>query len=369
MSRAVLLRGAGRVRIRPLPVAPAMSTALLGLLLWLAPAAPRADTYEAAADQLTAFEEAAEDKQLDLVTGLYRDVLPVLLLDRSATRFDFAKQRCLKAVARHPEVVEPLVRADLASGEPKRVRHALSTLGEAGWVEFFDDVVARLDAADESVAATAPYTLRDLHDPRAIPILLNRPGGLRKYVDLLHNLCHRRPAYPALTRSLSHADADLRWRAAYALLGTGDEVLPPHAARLADDPDPQVREAAVGLALNIWPRSHRVARLVGPVAEKLLGDPDRRVRLAAVASLAWRRDRRCGPALHALLQDRTLSDDARRVIDAARNLTDEALFQLVRSEDGRIVPGRQPQIYLSSEYEDEVAKFAEWVERHPPAKL
>lgn len=150
--------------------------------------------YRIAAARLSAVERLPPAGKRAAVAGLYADTLPVFLADRSATRFDRCQGRCLELFRWYPVPVKWAVRADLRSGDRRQVGHAMRVLGELRWGEFFDDVVGILRGADRDLAGRAPYALRDLDDPRAIPLLLAEPDGHRKHMELLHHLCIGRPS-------------------------------------------------------------------------------------------------------------------------------------------------------------------------------
>jgi HEAT repeat protein len=219
-------------------------------------------------------------------------------------RFGTMYHRSQELLAAHVGIVRPLIREDLRSNHRERVTHAVGVIGWLRLHEFYDEVVAALRQG--TVEYRAAETLRDLDDPRAIRVLTEQTpeDPLRYYTSLIH-LCKRRPADPALMKYLRSADAKTRWRAAHALSSSGDPILAPEVARLAKDPDPEVREQAARMSQFI------VTDQLGPDRKAvlaLLDDKDVDVRIAAARRFAGQRDRACARTLLALLGDDSLEE-------------------------------------------------------------
>jgi HEAT repeat protein len=93
------------------------------------------------------------------------------------------------------------------------------------------------------------------------------------------------PALDAVIKVSSDRDTFVRWGAARVLLGLGPAAAVkavPAAAKLLDDPAPNVRLTAVKILERAGPRSRAAVGKLGEVAEK--GDPTTRV--AAIGALA-----------------------------------------------------------------------------------
>jgi HEAT repeat protein len=265
---------------------------------------------EAVRQEFERIDELPPAEQVREIPRVYREMSPILLLAHfhgeqpkmliragEPPRFGTLSSRSQDLLAAHLTVVRPLIREDLRSNHRERVTHAVGVIGWLRLREFYDDVVAafRRGAVEYHAAAT----LRDLDDPRAIRVLTDQnPEDPLRYYGSLRSLCKRRPADPALVKHLRSADAKTRWRAASALTESGDPILAPEVARLANDPDPKVREQAACMSQFI------VTDKLGPDRKAvlaLLDDKDVNVRIAAARRFAGQRDRACARTLLALL--------------------------------------------------------------------
>ena len=93
----------------------------------------------------------------------------------------------------HRDEVESLVREDLRSERQKTRQWALSTAGEMKLRGLYSEVVAAFHGPEHEAAA---YTLRDLDDPRAIPVLIEgSPDQPTRYFESLRHLQRDRPAH------------------------------------------------------------------------------------------------------------------------------------------------------------------------------
>ena len=108
---------------------------------------------------------------------------------------------------------------------------------------LYDAVAAQLDGTEEDVAASA---LRDLNDLRAIPLLVRH--GIMRHFEVLRHLQRGRLANSELLALLDEKDAEVRWRAAYALAESGDPGLASIVKRLARDEASQARAQAANIA-------------------------------------------------------------------------------------------------------------------------
>jgi hypothetical protein len=158
-----------------------------------------------------------------------------------------ARRRIIELFEQERTALLPLIREDLAIPDERAVRNALQLAGTIGGGDLFESVLrvfhTQPDLADQAVAA-----FRRIRDPRAIRVLLSAdPARPLLYFEALRTLQRDCPADAALTRLLRSPDAELRWRAAYALAESGDSALVPLAETLAGDVDPRVREHAAAM--------------------------------------------------------------------------------------------------------------------------
>jgi hypothetical protein len=197
------------------------------------------------------------------------------------------------------------------------------------------------------------YILRDLNDPRAISLLLGKDGRNIQYFELLLHLQHHRKADPGLVKLTSDPDAEVRWRAVYALRECADPEMAPQAMQLLHDESPKVRHEALYLAYFLL--SPQLPEL-DVHFKKLLDDPDLEVRLECIVLLAYRKDIACAPAMLELLRNENFGEiPHNRLVQAMRDLTGEYFGYQIGSD------AWQPTTPNNRAALD---KFAEWIAKH-----
>src|SRR4029079_18870758 len=136
-------------------------------------------------------------------------------------------------------------------------------------------------AASETIPMNDPLEtlLREIDDPRAIPLLIEKGGETLTHFEALCSLQSTRPADPALTAKLTTASAEARWRAVYALAESGDESLVARVPALLKDADAQVRTRALDLTHNLQPKFNAET---DAAVKALLTDADVTVRKACI---------------------------------------------------------------------------------------
>jgi len=204
-----------------------------------------------------------------------------------------ARMRCRRLLGSHQKLVEGLAGEDLESKDQKQLQRGLRAAGQFHLTGLYEDVAAQLDGTEEEVAASA---LRDLNDPRAIPLLVRH--GITRHYDKLRRLQRGRPANSELVALLHDQDSEVRWRAAYALVESGDPRLSPFVERLARDEASEVRVQAANIAFLL--PSEKFVRLRA-VLVRLLADKAVEVRSSVAILFATRKDAVCAKALYDLL--------------------------------------------------------------------
>jgi hypothetical protein len=260
------------------------------------------------------------------------------------------RERCKAILSAHRNAVEVLARGDLRSGPHRDHPWALHVIGELRLVRLFDDVIGALRDPDPIYAAQA---LRELGDPRAIPFLIKRfPEEPTRYFEVLRTLQHDRPPHPLLLELLRSGDADVRWRAAYALVESHDPVLVSIIPSLVSDPAMDVRRHAGYIVTAFDDDVYRRAR---PSIEPLLTDSEMAVRADVAVAMASRKDLTSAPALLALARQEENMEPWRQsnVVQAIHTLTG-TYFGLV--------PGTPSPAVRAKALTD----FARWIDAHPP---
>jgi HEAT repeat protein len=204
-----------------------------------------------------------------------------------------ARIRCRRLLGLHPREIEGLAREDLGSKDRKQLQRGLEAAGQFHLTALYDAVADQLDGTEEVFAASA---LRDLNDPRAIPLLVRH--GIRRHFEVLRGLQRGRPANSRLLALLHDMDSEVRWRAAYALAESGDPRLASIVERLARDEASEVRAQAANIAFLL--PSEEFIRL-RPVLIRLLADKALDVRSSVAIYFATRQDAVCAKALYDLL--------------------------------------------------------------------
>jgi hypothetical protein len=291
-------------------------------------------------------DDMAPDAWVEKAWGLSPDAFTYLLYDTRATNFALLKK--------HRSELKALLLADLASPSRDKLEHALYVVREIGAgkeddTELFDAVlhVFENNAASASAAGGA---LRGLGDPRAIAPLVKRHPDLVAVFEILRTLQRQCRADPVLVALLDAKDAEVRWRAAYALSESGDPELIGRIEKLLRDPDPRVRQNAANMGFCLEKAAYE---RIKPALVALGTDPDLAVRTYAVRWLAHQRDPACGPALLELARDAKLNQ--REHYDVVRWIHDltGSTFGYDTSDAGWRPTTATNQAAL--------ARFAEWV--------
>lgn len=217
-----------------------------------------------------------------------------------AELFEGARKNCFELLQTNINLLVPLVKEDLTSTINANARRGIRAASAFHLGQLFDDLVTVFQK-DDKLALYAAYALRDLNDPRAIRILVERSATRpTEYYECLLHLQHGRKAAPALLRLLDSPDARIRWQATYALRESGDLALVPIARKLFKDSDPIVREHASVIPFNMPEAGLTQLR---PDLVVLLEDPDARVRYQLAYCFASRKDDVCAEALLKLLRE------------------------------------------------------------------
>ena len=261
-----------------------------------------------------------------------------------------ARIRCRRLLAVHTGIIEPLVTADLQTTSQDRLRRGLYATGEFKLSSEYGLVTNLLNSPVDVYAAQA---LRDLDDPRAIPLLVD--SGIVRHFEVLRHLQRKRPAHPSLTKLLESNDGDVRWRTAYALAESADPALIPAVRRLAADEEPEVRSEAAGIGFNLPTAAFAEVR---PALVKLLDDPSIPVRSWVATLFAAREDKVCAKALYDLLVHEELLEAWRQ-----SNVV-QAMNTLSGSYFG-FTPGTisTPEVRRAS-----LERFAHWIAENSAAK-
>jgi HEAT repeats/PBS lyase HEAT-like repeat len=254
-----------------------------------------------------------------------------------------ARNRCRRLLGSHPKLVEGLAREDLGSKDRKQLQRGLQAAGRFHLNALYESVAAQLDGTEQDIAASA---LGDLNDPRAIPLLARH--GIKRHFEVLRRLQRGRPANSELLALLDEKDAEVRWRAAYALAESGDPRLAPIVKRLARDEASEVRVQAANMAFLL--PSEAFIR-VRPVLVGLLTDKSVDVSLSVAILFATRKDPVCAKALYDLLAQEAKLEPWRQ-----SNLV-QALQTLTGSYFG-FVPGT---ISTESARQASLDQFARWI--------
>ena len=254
-----------------------------------------------------------------------------------------ARMRCRRLLGSHQKLVEGLAGEDLESKDQKQLQRGLRAAGQFHLTGLYEDVAAQLDGTEEDVAASA---LRDLNDRRAISLLARH--GITRHYDKLRRLQRGRPANSELVALLHDQDSEVRWRAAYALVESGDPRLSPFVERLARDEASEVRVQAANIAFLL--PSEKFVRLRA-VLVRLLADKAVEVRSSVAILFATRKDAVCAKALYDLLTQEEKLEPWRQ-----SNLV-QALQTMTGSYFG-FVPGT---ISTESARRASLDQFARWI--------
>ena len=258
------------------------------------------------------------------------------------------RRRCHELMMAHREEVATLVREDLTSDSQQRRRWGLSVAGALKLNVLYDEVVSAFRGSEPDVAA---YTLRDLDDPRAVPVLIqSSPDQPTKHFEILRGLQRDRPAHVLLLELARSNDSTVRWQAAYAMAESRDSALAPVVERLAKDPVAAVRRQAGQMGALFHEADYRGVHstIVG-----LLSDPDIAVRSDVALAMAWRQDRACATALLELVRQEELIESWRQsnIVQAIHTLTGSYF-------------GLTPGTPSSKGVRDKaLVEFAEWIKK------
>ena len=259
-----------------------------------------------------------------------------------------ARVRCRSLLRSHQKLVEGLAREDLRSKDRKQLQRGLRAAGQFHLNALHDAVAAELDGTEEDLAASA---LRDLNDPRAIPLLVRH--GIGRHFEVLRSLQRCRAANSELLALPHDKDSEVRWRAAYALAESGDSRLAPIVERLAGDEASKVRVEAGNIAFLLPTEAFVRLR---PVLVRLLSDKAVEVRSSLAILFATRKDAVCAKALYDLLTQEEKVEPWRQ-----SNLV-QALQTMTGSYFG-FIPGT---ISTESARQASLDRFARWISETAP---
>jgi hypothetical protein len=244
----------------------------------------------------------------------------------------------------------PLVKEDLAGTDNDNVQRGIRAASAFHLGQLFEDLVAVFQKNDK-LALYAAYALRDLNDPRAIRILVERfPDRPTEYYECLLHLQHGRKADSALLRLLDSPDARIRWRATYALRESGDLALIPVARKLFQDTEASVRENAAVIPF-LMPEEGFIQ--LRPDLVALLNDPNARVRYQIAVCFASRKDDVCAEALLKLLKEPGLEEWIYSNVIQSVNTLAGSYFGYELGE-----PPANPANKSAADH------FAEWIKSH-----
>jgi cyclophilin family peptidyl-prolyl cis-trans isomerase/HEAT repeat protein len=202
----------------------------------------------------------------------------------------------------------PLLATALASADTSVAAAAAFALGQIGDTTAVPLLAPLVDAARISSTPTlvgeAAYALAKLRHPRAKEALerllagapLSGPGVLKAVGPALLGIWRQaRPSpVPAIARWLDAPDAELRWRAAYALTRRAEPAATAALFRAAADPDAMVRSMVARSLGGAMADSSGIGR--GAAQDALVrmatGDPSQIVRINALRSLGTYPDAR-----------------------------------------------------------------------------
>jgi HEAT repeat protein len=226
-----------------------------------------------------------------------------------------ARVRCRALLASHPKEIESLAREDLESHDRAQLQRGLQATGRFKLTQLYDDAAAQLDGPEEDFAA---YALRELNDPRGIPLLAHH--GITRHYDVLRTLQRGRPADPALLALLIDKNSEVRWRAAYALAESGDPHLTPIVEHLLRDEASEVRVQAASIAF-VLPTGALIQ--LRPQLVRLCTDQAIDVRAWITILFADRKDTVCAKALYGLLAQEQRLEPWRQsnLVQALQNMT------------------------------------------------
>jgi hypothetical protein len=183
----------------------------------------------------------------------------------------------------------------------------------------------RLLAGEKEEKELLAEVLRELDDPRAIPLLLG--ANPRKNFGIVGRLQRGRKADPGLVKLLADVDAEVRRNAAYALRESGDIALAPHAIKLLGDENAGVRAEALQLTHSLlWPERPALDAQLAALAARakaLLQDPDPGVRANCAILLGQRKDFAAAPVLLELLRKGKSQVSQLGLVSAMVSLTGE----------------------------------------------
>lgn len=186
--------------------------------------------------------------------GKQRDetALPKLLHALSTERDAYVQENITWSLVRFGALAVPSL-IELIDHTDATVRHyAIHTLGKIGDPQAVEAVSRAIYDSSPTVQLKAAFVLGQLKDPRAIeavlPLLGHDSDTIRNTVSDVLELFGAQ-ALPALLQALAHAHWPTREHAAEILGQIGDRAAIPALTTAQNDPQPEVRAAAL-LALR-----------------------------------------------------------------------------------------------------------------------
>jgi hypothetical protein len=261
----------------------------------------------------------------------------------------YTKSRGLNLLRENIQETKRLIKIDLLSATDKERERALMYISEFKLSEFNEDVLGIFLHSTE-LESKAAYTMRDLQMYDGIKFLVSKPENPTKYFEILRTLQKNKKAHDSILPLLDSPDSEIRWKSAYALAESGDEILIPYIKKLIKDQKSEVRKQAayMGFFLKDCAYKKVYSDLV-----TLLSDKDRSVRIEVVCMFSWNKDIVCAKAMLDLLRDNSLEERSHsRIWQAMHNLCGN-YFGYYHGSDGWKPKTKNNKISIK--------KFEEWI--------
>jgi hypothetical protein len=321
-----------------------------------------------------------KEKQKEGIASIYKEVLPsIYLIPFSAPSIPFqflkipenlstnelanwflkehrlsqfmiyTRNRGFNLLRENIQETKRLIKIDLLSATDKERERALMYIGEFKLSEFNEDVLDIFLHSTE-LESKAAYTMRDLQMYDGIKFLVSKPENPTKYFEILRTLQKNKKAHESILVLLDSPDSEIRWKSAYALAESGDEVLIPYVKKLIKDHNSEVRKRAAYMGFFLKDGAYK--KVYGDLV-KLLSDRDRSVRIEVVCMFSWNKDVVCAEAMLDLLRDDSLEELSHsRIWQAMDNLCGN-YFGYYHGSDGWKPTTENNKISIK--------KFEEWI--------
>jgi len=261
----------------------------------------------------------------------------------------YTRNRGFNLLRENIQETKRLIKIDLLSATDKERERALMYIGEFKLSEFNEDVLDIFLHSTE-LESKAAYTMRDLQIYDGIKFLVSKPENPIKYFEILRTLQKNKKAHESILALLDSPDSEIRWKSAYALAESGDEVLIPYVKKLIKDQNSEVRKRAAYMGFFLKDGAYK--KVYGDLV-KLLSDRDRSVRIEVVCMFSWNKDVVCAEAMLDLLRDDSLEELSHsRIWQAMDNLCGN-YFGYYHGSDGWEPTTENNKISIK--------KFEEWI--------